>query len=139
MDINKAFQYAYSAYAADKDAAYVLNTLASLHFDNNRVDSAIYYSKAAIVSAPMWRYPYVTLAYAYKSLGRVDSALHYYKKAVQVDPTNADAYVDLGIYFICFFTLIYLCPYLLYRTRILAFKVKIDLALRKIDKLNSQG
>lgn len=99
MSITKAFQYAYSAYATDRNAAYILNTLASLHFDNNRVDSAIYYAKRAIISAPKWRYPYVTLAYAYKSMGRVDSALHYYRKAIQVDPGRADAYVDLGHYY----------------------------------------
>lgn len=99
MDIKKAFQFAYTAYAADKNAAYILNTLASLHFENNRTDSAIYYAKRAISSAPQWRYPYVTLAYAYKSMGKVDSALKYYRRAVQVDAGNADAYVDLGHYY----------------------------------------
>lgn len=99
MNINKAFQYAYTAYAEDKNAAYILNTLASLHFDNRRPDSAIHYAKRAIGVAPAWRYPYVTLAYAYKSLGRVDSAIKYYRKAVQVDPHSADAYVDLGHYY----------------------------------------
>jgi tetratricopeptide (TPR) repeat protein len=99
MDINKAFQYAYTAYATDKNAAYILNTLASLHFDNNRTDSAILYAKRAIGMAPNWRYPYVTLAYAYKSMGRVDSALTYYRKAIRIDPSNADAYVDLGHYY----------------------------------------
>ncbi len=99
MDIGKAFQYAYAALSADRNAAYTLNTLASLHFDNNNTDSAIYYAKKAIGSAPQWRYPYVTLAYAYKGLGKVDSALNYYRRAIQLDPTNADAYVDLGHYF----------------------------------------
>ncbi|HEX7902565.1 MAG TPA: tetratricopeptide repeat protein [Chitinophagaceae bacterium] len=99
MNINQAFQFAYSAYASDKNAAYILNTLASLHYDNNRVDSAIFYAKRAISSAPQWRYPYVTLAYAYKGMGRVDSALKYYRKAIQVDPGSADAYVDLGHYY----------------------------------------
>ena len=99
MNINKAFEYAYSAYATDRNAAYILNTLASLHFDNNRTDSAIIYAKRAISEAPKWRYPYVTLAYAYKSLGKVDSALVYYRKSIQVDPDRADAYVDLGHYY----------------------------------------
>jgi tetratricopeptide (TPR) repeat protein len=99
MDINKAFQYAYTAYAADNNAAYILNTLASLHFDNSRIDSAIFYARRSIAAAPNWRYPYVTLAYSYKSLGRVDSALKYYRKAIQVDPGSADAYVDLGHYY----------------------------------------
>ena len=45
VDINNAFQYAYSAYASDKKAAYILNTLSSLHLDNNRIDSAVFYAK----------------------------------------------------------------------------------------------
>jgi tetratricopeptide (TPR) repeat protein len=99
MDINQAFEYAYKAYAADKKAAYILNTLASLHLDNNRMDSAIFYAKKAIESAPLWRYPYVSLAYAFKSLNKIDSALKYYHLAIDLDPTNADAYVDLGHYY----------------------------------------
>jgi tetratricopeptide (TPR) repeat protein len=99
VDINNAFQYAYIAYAADKNAAYILNTLSSLHLDINKYDSAIFYAKKAIIAAPKWRYPYVTLAFAYKTLNRADSAIKYYKKSIEVDPTNADAYVDLGHYF----------------------------------------
>ena len=99
MNINKALEYAYAAYANDKNAAYILNTLASLHLDNNRMDSAIFYSSKAMTIAPQWRFPYVNLASAYKSLNRIDSALKYYRKAVQVDPTSADAYVDLGHYY----------------------------------------
>ncbi|MBK5271165.1 MAG: tetratricopeptide repeat protein, partial [Bacteroidia bacterium] len=99
VDINEAFQYAYTAYATDKNAAYILNTLSSLHLDNNRIDSALYYAKKAIIAAPKWRYPYVTLAFCYKSLNRADSAIKYYRKAVDLDPSNADAYVDLGHYY----------------------------------------
>jgi tetratricopeptide (TPR) repeat protein len=99
VDITNAFRYAYAAYAADNNAAYVLNTLSSLHLDNSRIDSAIFYAKKAIIAAPKWRYPYVTLAYAYKTLNRADSALKYYHKAIEVDPSNADAYVDLGHYY----------------------------------------
>ena len=99
MDINKAFQYAYAAYASDKNAAYILNTLASLHLDNNRMDSAIFYSRKAIVAAPLWRYPCVNLAYAYKSLNKIDSALKYFNLSIQIDPSNADAYVDIGHYY----------------------------------------
>ena len=99
LDINKAFEYAYIAYASDKKAAYILNTLASLHIDNNRMDSAIFYARKAIESAPLWRYPYVNMAYAYKSLNKIDSALKYFHLAIQLDPTNADAYVDLGHYY----------------------------------------
>ena len=99
VDIGNAFQYAYTAYAADKNAAYILNTLSALHLDNNKIDSAIYYAKLAIIAAPKWRYPYVTLAFAYKTLNRPDSAIKYYNKSIEVSPDNADAYVDLGHYY----------------------------------------
>ncbi len=99
VDINNAFQYAYTAYAADKNAAYILNTLSSLHLDNNKIDSSIFYAKKAIIAAPRWRYPYVTLAFAYKTLNRPDSAIKYYRKSIEVSPDNADAYVDLGHYY----------------------------------------
>jgi tetratricopeptide (TPR) repeat protein len=99
VDINNAFQYAWSAYASDNKAAYILNTLSSLHLDNNRIDSAIIYAKRAIITAPKWRYPYVTLAFCYKTLNRPDSAIRYYRKSIETDPGNADAYVDLGHYY----------------------------------------
>lgn len=99
VDINNAFQFAYTAYASDKNAAYILNTLSSLHLDNNRIDSAIFYGKKAITAAPKWRYPYVTLAFAYKTLNKPDSAIKYYRKSIEVSPDNADAYVDLGHYY----------------------------------------
>ncbi|MEO7393374.1 MAG: tetratricopeptide repeat protein, partial [Chitinophagaceae bacterium] len=99
VDINKAFQFAYTAYASDKNAAYILNTISSLHLDNNKIDSSIFYAKKAIIAAPKWRYPYVTLAFAYKTLNRPDSAIKYYRKSFEVDPDNADAYVDLGHYY----------------------------------------
>jgi tetratricopeptide (TPR) repeat protein len=99
VDINSAFQFAYTAYAADRNAAYILNTLSSLHMDNNRLDSAIHYAKKAIEAAPRWRYPYVTLAVAYRTLNKADSAVKYYRKAIDTDPTNSDAYVDLGHFY----------------------------------------
>lgn len=99
VGIKEAFQYAYNAYAADRNAAYILNTLSSLHLDNNRYDSAIFYAGKAIAAAPKWRYPYVTLAFAYKTLNKPDSAIRYYRKSIEVSPENADAYVDLGHYF----------------------------------------
>ncbi len=95
----QAFSYAYTAYASDKKAAYILNTLSNLHLDNNNIDSAIYYAKQAIVAAPKWRYPYVSLAFCYKSLNKKDSALKYYYKSIDLDPTYADAWVDLGHYY----------------------------------------
>jgi len=99
VDIGNAFQYAYTAYASDRNAAYILNTLSALHLDNNKIDSAIHYAKLAIIAAPKWRYPYVTLAFAYKTLNRPDSAIKYYNKSIEVSPDNADAYVDLGHYY----------------------------------------
>lgn len=99
VDIKSAFQYAYNAYAADKNAAYILNTLSSLHLDNNQIDSSIFYAKKAIAAAPKWRYPYVTLAFSYKTLNKTDSAIKYYRKSIEVSPENADAYVDLGHYY----------------------------------------
>lgn len=99
LDIKNAFDFAYTAYAADKNAAYILNTLSALHLDNNKYDSAIYYAKKAIMAAPKWRYPYVTLAFSYKTMSRPDSAIKYYRKSIDVDPDNPDAYVDLGHYY----------------------------------------
>ncbi|MBL0154124.1 MAG: tetratricopeptide repeat protein [Chitinophagaceae bacterium] len=99
VDISTAFSYAYTAYASDKSAAYIQNTLASLHLDNNKYDSAIFYAKKAIINAPRWRYPYVTLAFAYKTQNQRDSAIKYYRRSIDVDPANADAYVDLGHYY----------------------------------------
>ncbi len=99
VDINNAFQYAYTAYAADKNAAYILNTLSNLHLDVNRYDSAIFYANKAIVAAPKWRYPYVTLAFSYKTLNKPDSAIKFYNKSIELDPENADAWVDLGHYY----------------------------------------
>ncbi|MFN8289604.1 MAG: tetratricopeptide repeat protein [Chitinophagaceae bacterium] len=99
VDINKALQYAYSANSAEKNAAYVLQTLATLHLDNNKPDSAVIYAKRAILTAPKWRYPYLTLAYCYKILNKPDSAIKYYRKCIELNPDNADAYVDLGHYF----------------------------------------
>jgi tetratricopeptide (TPR) repeat protein len=99
VDIKKAFEFAYTAYASDKNASYILNTISSLHLDNNRIDSSIFYAKKAIAAAPKWRYPYVTLAFAYKTQNKPDSAIKYYRKSFEIDPDNADAYVDLGHYY----------------------------------------
>ena len=99
VDISNAFQYAYAALAGEKNAAYVMQTLAALHLDNNKPDSAVIYAKKAIQTAPKWRYPYLTLAYCYKILNKPDSAIKYYRKGIDLNPDNADAYVDLGHYF----------------------------------------
>ncbi|HRG23671.1 MAG TPA: tetratricopeptide repeat protein [Chitinophagaceae bacterium] len=99
VDINKAFEYAYTAYARDPKAAYILNTLSALHLDNYRYDSAIYYAKKAIYEAPGWRYPYITLAFSYRTQNKPDSAIKYYRRSIDVDPGNADAWVDLGHYY----------------------------------------
>ncbi len=99
VDINNAFQFAYTAYASDKNAAYILNTLSNLHLDVNRYDSSIFYAKKAIIAAPRWRYPYVTLAFCYKTQNKADSAIKYYNKSIELDPENPDAWVDLGHYY----------------------------------------
>jgi len=99
VDIGRAFQFAYSALSTEKNAAYVFQTLAALHLDNRRPDSAVVYASRAIRTAPKWRYPYLTLAYCYKILNKTDSAIKYYRKGIELNPGNADAYVDLGHYF----------------------------------------
>lgn len=99
VDISNAFQFAYAALAGEKNAAYVMQTLAALHLDNNKPDSAVLYAKKAISAAPKWRYPYLTLAYCYKILNKADSAIKYYRKGIELNPDNADAYVDLGHYY----------------------------------------
>jgi tetratricopeptide (TPR) repeat protein len=99
VDIRQAFQYAYNAAATERDAAYLMNTLSSLHMDNHRYDSAIYYALKAIEKAPKWRYPYVNLAFSYRSLAQADLATKYYRKAIELDQKNSDAWVDLGSYY----------------------------------------
>ncbi len=99
LNIQEAFNYAYAAYARDKNAAYILNTLSNLHMDNYRYDSAIFYAYRAIAVAPKWRYPYVTLAFCYKTLSKPDSAIKYYTRSILLDSMNADAWVDLGHYY----------------------------------------
>jgi len=99
VGLRQAIQNAMEAYRADPTAAYILNTLASLELDNNKPDSAIYFSRKAIQSAPLWRYPYVNMANAFNKTNNADSALVYFKKALMVDEFRADAYVDLGYFF----------------------------------------
>ncbi len=99
VGLQQAIQNAMEAYRADPTAAYILNTLASLELDNNKPDSAIYFSRKAIKSAPQWRYPYVNIANAFTKMNNADSALVYFKKALMVDEFRADAYVDLGYFF----------------------------------------
>lgn len=99
VDINTAFSYAYTAYARDPKAAYILNTISGLHLDNYRYDSAIFYARKAIQEAPGWRYPYVTLAFSFRTQNKPDSAIKYYRRSIEVDPRNADALVDLGHYY----------------------------------------
>lgn len=99
VDIGRAFQFAYSALSTERNAAYVFQTIAALHLDNRRTDSAVIYARRAVQAAPKWRYPYLTLAYCFKLLNNPDSAIKYYRKGIELNPGNADAYVDLGHYF----------------------------------------
>lgn len=99
VGLKQAIEDAMRAYEADPSAAYIQNTLASLELDNNKPDSAIYFARKAIQSAPHWRYPYVNIANGYSRLNLTDSALLYFRKALAVDEYRADAYVDLGYFF----------------------------------------
>ena len=94
-----AIQDAMQAFRADPTAAYILNTLASLHLDNNKPDSAIYFGRLAVAQAPHWRYPYMNIANAFTKKNKPDSALVYFRKALAVDDSRADAYVDLGYFY----------------------------------------
>lgn len=99
VNYNEAFRYAFKALDLDKNAAYILNTIASLYLEKYNYDSTIYYAKQAITAAPKWRYPYLNVAFCYKMMNYQDSALLYYNKAIEVSPDNADAYVDLGQFY----------------------------------------
>lgn len=99
IDLRQAIEYAYNAYRNDPKAAYILNTLASLHLDNNKPDSTVFFGKKALQAAPKWRYPYMNVANAFNQLNEYDSARAYYWQAIQVAPNAADGYVDLGYFF----------------------------------------
>ena len=99
MDYVEALRFARRSNEIDSNAAYTLNTMASLFIQNKQLDSAIFYAKQAVALAPEWRYPYLNIAYAYTKMNIRDSALPYYLKALEVDSSNADAYVDLGRFY----------------------------------------
>lgn len=99
MDYIQALKFAHLANTFDRNAAYTLNTIASLYIQKHQFDSAVFYATKAIFEAPKWRYPYLNNAYAYYKLGIKDSALKYYSQAVRVDSSNADAFVDLGRFY----------------------------------------
>ena len=61
-DAATAFQYAYAALAINPDAAYIHNRLATLHLENNRRDSALFYAEQASRIAPKWLCATATLA-----------------------------------------------------------------------------
>jgi len=85
---NTAIQNAYAAYTFAPDAAYINNSLANLHLQNNRADSAAFYARKAVEIAPNWRCGYTTLALAYKALNLPDSASKYQQKSAAPDPTQ---------------------------------------------------
>ncbi|MBC7874656.1 MAG: caspase family protein [Ferruginibacter sp.] len=65
-----SIQYAYGALAIDPNGAYILNSLALLHLENNRADSALYYADKAVKTAPNWQCALNTLALIRKALGQ---------------------------------------------------------------------
>ncbi len=67
-DNNTAFQNAYAALAINPNGAYINNRLATLHLENNRPDSAVYYAKLATEAAPKWVCAFTTLSLAQKTL-----------------------------------------------------------------------
>jgi hypothetical protein len=87
-NLSQGFQYAYACFALEPNAAYINNRLATLHFENNNADSAVYYARRAMNAAPKWRCSYVTLSAAYKMLGLVDSANKYKKQSQSADPSK---------------------------------------------------
>ncbi|TAL47504.1 MAG: hypothetical protein EPN92_04780, partial [Chitinophagaceae bacterium] len=89
IDLKQAIQFANTAYKANPKAAYILNTLASLHLDNNKPDSTIFYGKKAIEVAPQWRYPYANVANAFGKMNKTDSAISYFQKAIAIDAKRA--------------------------------------------------
>lgn len=97
-DMHEARALIYQAYAIDSNAAYILQTIASLQLQLRKPDSAVYFGLRAIKKAPRWRYPYSTVAFAYVQMKRFDVARMYYEKAIEIDPKSADAYVDLGYF-----------------------------------------
>ena len=99
IDLRQAISYANQAYRSEPNAAYILNTLASLHLDNNKPDSTVFFAKKAIIVAPQWRNPYMNAANGFNKLNKPDSAIAYFRKAIDVDPGRADAYVDAGFFF----------------------------------------
>jgi Caspase domain len=66
-DISVAFQNAYAALAIDPNGAYIQNKLAMLHLENNRKDSALYYTNKATKTAPNWACALTTLAIIQKA------------------------------------------------------------------------
>lgn len=66
-DAATAFQFAHAALAVNPDAAYILNRLATLHLNNNRLDSAQFYAEKASRIAPKWTCAATTLALVKKA------------------------------------------------------------------------
>jgi len=87
-NLSIAFQNAFAAFALDPNAAYINNRLATLHIDNNRADSAVFYARKAVDAAPKWRCAYTTLANAFTAMNLPDSASTYRQKSTAPDPTQ---------------------------------------------------
>lgn len=87
-NLSQAFQYAFASYALDPGAAYINNRLATLHLENNNIDSAVYYARRAMIAAPKWKCSYATLSATYKILGLKDSADKYKRQSQSADPSK---------------------------------------------------
>jgi hypothetical protein len=86
--INRAFQNAYAAYSIDRNSACITNRLSTLHLQNKRLDSALYYAKRTIQLAPKWQCGYGTLGNVYKGMDLPDSARKYQQRPTVVDTTR---------------------------------------------------
>ena len=97
LTLQQALQFAYKAYYADSNAAYISHVLSLLYQKNGQYDSALHYEKRAVALAPKWAYAYNHLGYVYNKTGNTDSAWAYYKKALLADTTYLDAYLNLSL------------------------------------------
>lgn len=83
----EAFQNAYAVLFYENNSAIAANLLSALHLSVNNEDSALYYARRAVSSAPHWKPAYTSLSKVFSSKGMSDSAKYYKKRAESDDPT----------------------------------------------------